>query len=131
MEKSDPRFFFTWNADKSSFSNAGFAALCVPRRVLVFPRNCYAFPMTKPTAHFLGIKDLSPNRLATLFFLNYGEYGDNYVLVSSARRALNEYEQTCVFICDSSGEPTTWEWVYRRFDFDQNAALESLGYKIT
>lgn len=94
--------------------------------------RCYAFLVNPSASHLVSIISITPNKLSTLFYLvgPCGTYDGNYVLVSSARTALGENEETRIFLCDEEGEPTTWESLYRRLDFDQEEALKSFGYPV-
>lgn len=87
--------------------------------------------MNPNAAHLVNLISVAEHRLSALFYLvGEGEHAGNYVLVSSARTAIGKNEETCIFICDEKGEPTTWLSIYRRLDFDQETALKNFGYPI-
>jgi hypothetical protein len=85
--------------------------------------------MNPSMAYLVRLISITENRLSTLFYLaGSGEFSGKYVLVSSARTANEQNEETCIFIADESGEPIDWVALYRRMDFDQDEALKSFGY---
>jgi hypothetical protein len=87
--------------------------------------------MNPNAAHLVSIISAAENRLSALFYLvGGGDFAGQYVLVSSARVAKNQHEETCIFIADALGEPKDWVALYRRFDCDQDEALKGFGYPV-
>ena len=85
--------------------------------------------MNPNSAHLVSLISIAENRLSALFYLTgTGAFAGEYVLVSSARTANEQNEETCIFIADESGEPRDWIALYRRMDFDHDEALKSFGY---
>ena len=95
------------------------------------PHRGYDYNVNPNASHLIRLISISPNNLSALFYLvGNGSYAGTYVLVSSARTALGENEETRIFLCNAEGEPHTWESLHRRLDFDQEEALKSFGYPV-
>jgi hypothetical protein len=95
------------------------------------PHRGYDVKVNPNASHLVSLISVTEHRLSALFFLvGSGTYAGMYVLVSSARTELGENEETRIFLCDEVGEPTSWDSLYRRLDFDQEEALKSFGYPV-